>query len=291
MTIYKKKGNKTDCSNYRGITLLSIAGKAIARILLDRIVKHVANDFLPESQCGFRNNRGTSDMVFTLRQIQEKCREQQLGLYITFVDLTKAFDTVNRPALWDLLKRLGCPPKFLQMVIQLHDGQLGRVRIAGTLSKPFEIKNGVKQGCVLAPTLFSIFFSAVVNQAFTSTEDNGESVYIRTRSSGSLFDIKRLRSNTLVTTKIVRELLFADDAALVAHSERALQKITSCFVKATELFGLVVSLQKTVVLHQPSSQTPNPPPDIRVGDNTLTVVDSFPYLGSIITLDRKLDQT
>ena len=172
VTIYKKKGNKTDCSNYRGITLLSIAGKAIARILLDRLVKHVANDFLPESQCGFRNNRGTSDMVFTLRQIQEKCREKQLDLYITFVDLTKAFDTVNRPALWDLMKRLGCPPKFLQMVIQLHDGQLGRVRIAGTLSKPFEIKNGVKQGCVLAPSLFSILVSAVVKQVFTLTEEN-----------------------------------------------------------------------------------------------------------------------
>ncbi|GFR64639.1 cilia- and flagella-associated protein 74-like [Elysia marginata] len=94
ITLYKNKGEKSDCSDYRGITLLSIAGKVLARILLNRIVSTIAEENLPESQCGFRSNRGTTDMVFVLRQLQEKCREQNKGLYITFVDLTKAFDTV-----------------------------------------------------------------------------------------------------------------------------------------------------------------------------------------------------
>ena len=68
------KGEKSDCSNYRGITLLSIAGKILARLLLNRLVPTIAEDHLPETQCGFRANRGTTDIVFILRQLQEKRR-------------------------------------------------------------------------------------------------------------------------------------------------------------------------------------------------------------------------
>ena len=76
VTLYKNKGEKSNCSNYRGITLLSIAGKIFARVLLNRLVPIIAEDHLPETQCGFRANRGTTDMAFVLRKLQKKCREQ-----------------------------------------------------------------------------------------------------------------------------------------------------------------------------------------------------------------------
>ncbi|XP_014767882.1 uncharacterized protein LOC106867510 [Octopus bimaculoides] len=94
ITLYKNKGDKEDCNNYRGISLLSITGKAFARIILKQLQK-LAERVLPESQCGFRSNRSTMDMIFSIRQLQEKCREQQLPLYIAFVNLAKAFDTVS----------------------------------------------------------------------------------------------------------------------------------------------------------------------------------------------------
>jgi len=147
ITLYKNKGEKSYCSNYRGITLLSIAGKILARVLLNRLVPAVADHHLPESQCGFRANRGTTNMVFVLRQLQEKWREQNKGLYVTFVDPTKAFE--------------GCPPKFLSMVMQLHEDQRDQVRNSNDLSEPFPILNGVKQGCVLAPTLFPAIFEQI----------------------------------------------------------------------------------------------------------------------------------
>ena len=98
--LYKRKGNPQVCDNHRGISLLSIAGKTLAKILLNRLIAHLDKaGLIPESQCGFRKDRGTIDMIFTARQLQEKCQEQNVDIYITFVDLTKAFDTVSRDGL------------------------------------------------------------------------------------------------------------------------------------------------------------------------------------------------
>ncbi|XP_072050245.1 uncharacterized protein [Amphiura filiformis] len=132
-------------------------------------------------------------MVFALRQLQEKCPEQNKGLFVTFVDLTKAFDTVSRKGLWQIMERLGCPPKFLNMIIQLHENQLGQVRLNNDLTEPFPITNGVKQGCVLAPTLFSIFFSMMLHQATVDLDDD-DGIYIRYRTDGSLFNLRHLQA-------------------------------------------------------------------------------------------------
>ena len=78
ITIFKK-GDRKLCGNYRGISLLSIPGKVFARVLLNRLT--YAENFLPETQCGFRSERGTADMIFALEQIQEKCIEQNMPLY------------------------------------------------------------------------------------------------------------------------------------------------------------------------------------------------------------------
>ena len=93
-----KKGSKLDCGNYWGISLLSVAGKIFVRVILNRLVTFSEQTF-PEAQCGFRPGRSTVDMIFTVRQLQEKCIEQNKPLYLVFIDLTKAFDTVNREAL------------------------------------------------------------------------------------------------------------------------------------------------------------------------------------------------
>ena len=76
ISLYKNKGEKSDCSNYRD-TLLSIAGKILARVLLNRLISTTVQENMPESQCEFRSNRGATDMIFVLRQIQEKCRAER----------------------------------------------------------------------------------------------------------------------------------------------------------------------------------------------------------------------
>ena len=132
-------------------------------------------------------------MVFAARQLQDKCQEQNVDLYSTYVDLTKAFDTVSREGLWRIMAKYGCPPKFVTIVRLLHDDMMARVQDDGSVSEPFQVSNGVKQGCVLAPTLFSMMFSAMLTDAFSGT-DLG--IGIRYRMDGSVFNLRRLQAKT-----------------------------------------------------------------------------------------------
>ncbi|KAI8515959.1 hypothetical protein Bbelb_067720 [Branchiostoma belcheri] len=287
IALYKNKGQKSDCGNYRGISLLSIAGKILARILLNRLISNVSESNLPEAQCGFRPGRSTTDMVFALRQVQEKCIEQRKDLFAVFIDLTKAFDSINREALWTILTKLGCPKKFTTLVRLFHDNMTAQVLIGGDFSKPFNITTGVKQGCVLAPVLFNLFFTQVLLHA---VKDLDLGVYIKYRSDGSVFDLRRLQARTKTVERLILEALFADDCALLAHMENHLQLITDRFAAASKLFGLTISLGKTEVLVQPAPNTILPAPSIKIDSVVLQNKEHFTYLGSTVSADGSLDK-
>lgn len=111
VTILKKKGDKAVCGNIRSISFLSVAGKMVTKIMLSRLICQVTEQHLPERQCGFREDRSTSNMISCLQQLQEKAREQNKDLFVAFIDHTKAFDAGNRPMLWTLTKNRD-PPRF-----------------------------------------------------------------------------------------------------------------------------------------------------------------------------------
>lgn len=286
ITLYKHKGDRGDCNNYRGISLLSFVGKLFARIVLLRL--HVLADRIyPESQCGFRSERSTIDMIFSLRQLQEKCREQNQPLYVAFIDLTKAFDLVSRDGLFKILPLIGCPPKLLSIIRSFHDGMRSTVQVNGGMSSEFGVRSGVKQGCVLAPTLFGIFFSLLLKHAFKNTTDG---ICLHSRSDSGLFNIARLRSRTKTRTVRIRDMLFADDAAIASHQEDGLQRLMDRFANACSLFGLTISQKKTQVMGQATAS----PPSITVQGTPLEVVRQFQYLGSTasdtLSLDMELNK-
>ena len=115
-------------------SLLSIVGKAFAHMALNR----------------FKAGRSTIGMIFSLCQVQEKYHEHRQPLFITFIDMTKAFDLVGRKGLFTLLQRIGCPLKLPRMITSIHEGMQGTVQYDGSSMDPFPIRNGVKQGCILA---------------------------------------------------------------------------------------------------------------------------------------------
>ena len=137
------------------------------------------------------------------------------------VDLTKAFETVSCEGLWKIMAKFGCPAKFIAMVQQFYHGMLARVQNFGEFSDPFPGTNGVKQGCVLASTLFSMMFSARLTDAF---QDGDNGMPIRYRFDMKLFNLRRLQANSKVQTEVLDEFLFADDMAKDAPTEERTQK-------------------------------------------------------------------
>ena len=121
-----KRGDLSLCDNWRGISLLEVVGKMAGRLIQNRLQSR-AEHLLPESQCGFRPNRGCADAVFTVRQLVEKAYEHRTKIFCIFVDLRKAYDSVPRAALYRALSVLGIPPTLLKVIESFHDGMVAEV--------------------------------------------------------------------------------------------------------------------------------------------------------------------
>ena len=215
--------------------MLSIAGKILSRVLLDRINMYIAPVVIPESQCGFRSGRWTMDMIFCLRQTQEKFIKQNMPLYAVLIDFTKAFDKVSINGLWQVLTKFRCPDKFVNIIKSVHSGMQASVAHGNNHSNVFAVMNGVKQGCVLVPTLFSLYLSAILEVAF---DDSFDGVSIQTRHNADLFNVSHTKARTKTSQNIVREMLFADDSALVAHDAESMQRLFDKFSSAADQFSL-----------------------------------------------------
>nr|VZI20696.1 unnamed protein product [Spirometra erinaceieuropaei] len=131
-----------------------------------------------------------------------------------------------------------------------------RVTDNGAVSEAFAVTNGVKQGCVLAPTLFILMFSALLMDTYG---DERPGIRIAYRTDGHLLNQRRMHFQSRVSTTTVHELLLADDCALNTTSEEAMKRSMDLFSASCENFGLVINTQKTVVMHQPPPNTATPP--------------------------------
>ena len=116
-----KKGDLTSCDNWRGISLLDVFGKVFAKVIQQRL-QQVVEEVVPDSQCGFRKERGCIDMIFCARQLIEKAREHNTRIYMLFVDLRKAYDSVPKEALWRVLTKYSIPPVLVNIIKSLHEG-------------------------------------------------------------------------------------------------------------------------------------------------------------------------
>ena len=141
-----KKGDRTNCNNFRGISLLSHVGKVLATTITNRLSAFCeANDILPEEQCGFRPGRSTVCMLFVVRRLQELGRRRRIPLYLCFIDLQKAYDSVDRELLWKVLARAGISAEMIAVIRKFHSGMRARVRMDdGELSDWFPVTQGLR---------------------------------------------------------------------------------------------------------------------------------------------------
>lgn len=248
-----KKGDLSQCSNYRGITLLSTPGKVFNRILLNRM-KDAVDALLRDEQAGFRAGRSCVDQITTLRIIIEQSLEWNSSLYITFVDYMKAFDSVDRPTLWNLMRHYGIPQKITNIIKNSYEGMTCRVVHGGQLTDAFQVRTGVRQGCLLSPFLFLLAVDWIM-KASTEGRRNG----IQWSLWGQLDDLD-----------------FADDIALLSHTQQQMQDKMDALNYNSTRIGLNIHPTKTKVLRINATNANQ----VTLGSEHLKEVESFTYLGS-----------
>jgi len=257
-----KKGDLSNCANYRGITLLSVPGKVFNRVLLERM-KGQVDTLLRDQQAGFRKNRSCVDQIATLRIIVEQSLEWNTSLYINFVDYEKAFDSVDRNTMWKLLRHYGVPGKLVTLIRNSYEGMTCRVVHGGQLTSSFTVRTGVRQGCLLSPFLFLLVIDWAMK---VSTEHQRNGIQW-----------------TLLEQ--LDDLDFADDLALLSHSHQQMQLKTSELARTSITTGLKIHEGKTKILKiNARSQDP-----VTLNGKELEEVDTFTYLGSIIDKEGGTD--
>ena len=256
-----KKGDLSLMTNYRGISLMSIAAKVYNKILLNRIRPHV-DPILRKNQAGFRPGRSCAQQIHILRRIMEGFRENQLPLTVTFVDFKKAFDSINRSVMFSVLRHYGIPQAVVNAIEVLYTNSSSAVMVDGGISKPFDVSTGVLQGDVLAPFIFIILVDYLLGKA--AGPDCGV--------------VTHPRQSRRYPTKLLNDLDFADDIALLESSiPRAQSQLTRTADAAANL-GLIISAPKTEYM----TINCHPQPSLQVYGNNINHVSDFRYLGSMM---------
>ena len=251
-----KKGNLQQCQNYRTISLISHASKVMLKILLNRL-RPQAEEIIAEEQAGFRRGRSTTEQIFNLRVLCEKYSQHQQEIFHVFIDFKKAFDRVWHDALWATMKKYNMGQKLINTIKQLYAKANSAVIIQGAVGDWFHTSVGVRQGCLLSPTLFNIFLERIMTDAL---EEHTGTISIGGRN--------------------ITNLRFADDIDGVAGSEKELMNLVKCLDETSSKYGMQISAEKTKLM---TNSTDPIQTKITVGGQQLEQVTQFKYLGSIIS--------
>ena len=244
--VKRRKKDRTEYSNYRGLSLVTHAGKVLLEIVANRLGDFCEEaGILPEDQCGFRPQRSTTDMMFVVHRLQELGRTSNTSLEICFIDLAKACDSVDRVLLWEVLARFGVPPRMIEVIRMFHDGMRARVQLDdGDFSAWFNVCQVLRQGCVLSPLLSNSFIAAVIIVVLQRFAEDplivSDLVHLYDAPKGK--DGRPRKEGTLeMVRRALWGMLYADDAGVVSTSPRGLTRMMGVIVVICQEFGLTVS--------------------------------------------------
>ena len=258
-----KKGDINVCNNYRPISLTSLLSKLYTNILNKRLTLFVeSNNILPIEQAGFREKFSTVDHIFTLYSMIHKQFAKDRKLYVAFIDYSKCFDTVNKHAMFNVLERNGIKGEMLESIKSLYTKVSACIRNNGDMSDYFECPNGLKQGCMLSPRLFTIFISEISR------------VLNATCTSGIQF---------LSNFAIIHHLFFADDIILVSDTIQGLQNKLNVLESQSIRLGLTVNLDKTKIMVFRKGGRLSKFEKWFYGQNPIEIVNKYVYLGFVFT--------
>ena len=186
------------------------------KIILNRLKPQA--EIIAEEQAGFRAGKSTTEQIFNLRILCEKYLQHQQDLYHVFIDFKKAFDRIWHAAMWETMKKYNISTNLIQVIKNLYNKASSAVLFNGSIGDWFRTTFGVRQGCLLSPTLFNIFLERIMTDAL---EDHKVTVSIGGRTITNLHFVNGIDS-------------------LVGKEELA--------NKASTAYGLEISAEKTKLM-------------------------------------------
>ncbi|KAK6191131.1 hypothetical protein SNE40_002872 [Patella caerulea] len=241
---------------YRGLTLLSVPSKVYCDILNKRLANWTeSQNLLVEEQCGFREKRSCLDQLYTLHSVINNRKNVKQSTFACFIDLKKAFDNVDRECLWFQLLKFRVNGKILNALRSLYNNTKCAVNVNNHLTDWFDVTLGVKQGCLLSPSLFAIYINDLAQE------------------------IKNLNLGIDIDGFNLSILLYADDIVLLATCEKNLQLMLNCVNEWCYKWRLQINNSKSNILHFRTVNTERSKFEFKCGRETLLYSEKYKYLG------------
>ena len=225
VVLVHKSGSESEVGNYRPITVLTCMNATYSKILNARLAEVVERHrILGEAQNGFRKGRSGSDSAFILNSILWKSLSKKKKTHLAFLDLAKAYDSVDRPVLWQKLRNLGFGGKLLKSIQSMYEGDYVTCQSNGTTTNPVYLGRGLRQGCSLSPLLFALYIVEMSR------------------------DLHASNLGVLLSKVCVSVLLFADDIVLISDSAAGLRQLRDIVQRHVADLKMKLSINKSKVM-------------------------------------------
>ena len=264
--LYKGAGTKLDPSNHRMLAMMSVIAKLFETVLNVRLRKWSERvGILSDLQGGFRERRGTVDQMLILNEmIAKRWHEGRRPIFLTFIDVRKAYDRVWRPGLWFKLREAGVGGRMLAMLREMYKTVSRSVLINGRRSETFQVEAGVPQGAVLSPFLYATYI-------------NGLHDALRSKGLG-----------IMLYGRLVPLLLYADDVVLLSKNATEARKMHNVVSEYARKWRFDINHEKTnlvvfgpkVLIHETKAAT------WTISGKPFGVVDYYKYLGAEVGATR-----
>ncbi|KAJ0169527.1 hypothetical protein K1T71_014712 [Dendrolimus kikuchii] len=250
-----KTGDLSSLKNYRPISLGTILGKILERLLHPDLNCSLEID---DAQFGFRPGLSTDSAIFSVKSTIRHYVDRKTSVYACFLDLSRAFDLVNYDLLWGKLARSNIPEKTVGLLRYWYENQTNHVRWGDTVSSDYKLKCGVRQGGLTSPDLFNLYINDLI------------------------VELRSTRIGCHVGGVCLNNISYADDMVLLSPSISALRKLLSICEGYAAKHGLKYNENKTQMMVFRAGKGPEITLPVLLSGIELKFVSQFKYLGHIL---------